>query len=205
MENVTLCTTMWETVPLEKAEAREAELMVKFWAPMLKSKATIARHDHTTASARQVLQRFTSLQHVDLQLQLELAGGKTLSQTQTGQELNQKLLEFQEAAREELRRMKEDMQKAAAEKDEIMQQTIAEERRELQQMLRQARLDVEVLDRNRTVDEARWLQILEAEHKKWKEVLDNRDESHKSILAGMQDGWKNTIAELSNRGGCVVM
>ena len=81
MRNVTLCTTMWERLSLEEAEAREGELEGDFWDMMLESGAAMARHDNTPQSARHVIQRFLNLKEIDLDMQLELSKGASLADT----------------------------------------------------------------------------------------------------------------------------
>jgi len=196
MKNVTLCTTMWDKIPPEEGERREQELCDKFWATMLKSGATVARHNHTKASAKRVLQRFLTLKGVNLQLADELAEGKTLAETKTGRQINKELIEWQEKAKKEMDQVKADMQQAIKDKDEDMKKMIADEQKKLEERMRQSRADAEALSKERELDQERWRNTFMEEQKRWRDVMAEQNKQH-------QEAMKEIASQ--DRGGCLIM
>lgn len=171
MSNVTICSTMWDKVSPEEGERREQDLCDRFWGPMLRSGATLARHNHTKASAIRVIQRFFDLQRVDLLLQEELAAGKTLLDTSTGREINKELLAWQEKAKKELDQAKADMKEAIRNKDVVMQRMVADEQAKLEEQMQQSTLDAQNLARERQLDGQRWMDTFMQEQGRWRDLM----------------------------------
>ncbi|KAL6302091.1 P-loop containing nucleoside triphosphate hydrolase protein [Sparassis latifolia] len=85
MQNVTIVTTMWNSVREEVGTSREAELRNKFWRTMLEHGAETARYQNTFNSAWEVLDRFTRNEPSVLQLQMEMVdSNQLLRDTQAG-------------------------------------------------------------------------------------------------------------------------
>ncbi|KAG8952390.1 hypothetical protein FRC03_012165 [Tulasnella sp. 419] len=55
MKNVIICTTMWDIVESDIAEARETELLGRFWSTMTTQGARSARHRGTRESALNII------------------------------------------------------------------------------------------------------------------------------------------------------
>lgn len=91
LQNVMLVTTMWEDVH-DKAIgiAHEEELKAKYWNSMLNVGSRILRFEYTRQSAWTIIDQFTGIRRVPLQLQVELVDeGKSLAQTAAGSALYQ--------------------------------------------------------------------------------------------------------------------
>ncbi|KAH8194395.1 hypothetical protein TruAng_011438 [Truncatella angustata] len=97
LPGVVLATTMWDVEEVNRRsnyEAREQELKAEeaFWGIMLRKGSKVLRQDKGETSALRILrhilyahsQRPTA---INLQIQEEMAAGKSLSQTSAGQEL----------------------------------------------------------------------------------------------------------------------
>lgn len=89
LQNVMLVTTMWEDIQ-DKAIgiAHEEELKTKYWNSMLNVGSRILRFEYTRQSAWTIVDQFTGIRGIPLQLQVELVDeGKSLSQTAAGSAL----------------------------------------------------------------------------------------------------------------------
>ncbi|KZW01537.1 hypothetical protein EXIGLDRAFT_830011 [Exidia glandulosa HHB12029] len=62
--NVLLCTTMWDRVSSspERGEKKEAELLARFWRPMVERGSTVRRHDNTTERAVDIVNSLIEIQ-----------------------------------------------------------------------------------------------------------------------------------------------
>jgi len=187
MRNVTLCTTMWDKVPLEEAEAREGQLKGDFWNMMLESGAAMARHDNTPQSARDVIQRFLNLKEIDLDLQLELSKGASLADTTAGREINKEVLQAQAKAQSDLLAAKLELEAAVREKDEFAQKIIKEQQQALEKQLKQAKEDAEGLARSRAQELDRLQKMFESEQEKWSAAMEKQRVEHEASIKRVRD------------------
>ncbi|TFY60633.1 hypothetical protein EVJ58_g5030 [Rhodofomes roseus] len=93
MENVTIATTMWETVDLPTGEDRLGQLQGEYFKPACDRGARIARHNNTPESAVSILSALLRLPSSALRIQEELHEGKTIPHTDAGYELDRQLQE----------------------------------------------------------------------------------------------------------------
>jgi hypothetical protein len=102
---------MWGEVEQKKGEAREVELINKFFHPALAKGASIFRHDNTRESIDRILRHIVENHPLPLQLQTELIDeGKTLLETVTGAELNRELIEATQKQEAEIQKLQEEME-----------------------------------------------------------------------------------------------
>ncbi|KAH9829193.1 P-loop containing nucleoside triphosphate hydrolase protein [Rhodofomes roseus] len=91
MKNVTIVTTMWDTVAPQTGEDRLRELQENYFKPACDGGACIARHHNTPESAVRILSALLRLPSKALRIQDELHEGKTIPQTDAGYEFDQQL------------------------------------------------------------------------------------------------------------------
>jgi hypothetical protein len=144
---VVLATTMWsQIVSAEDGNRREQELIDKqeFWGEMIKQGSTVMRQDQDEVSAIKIIQYILGKRRrMVLDIQEEMAQGKTLDETSAGRELEAELERMRKQHEAELRELREDMIEAQRQNDVRSQQEIAEIRAELQKKIEQDREDRE--------------------------------------------------------------
>ena len=128
LRNVVIVTNMWGEVDPQVGQAREAELMREdlFFKPVLDKGAQIARNENTATSAQDIIRLVLDNHPLPLRIQEELVNEhKDISETGAGEELNREFKAQIKKHMEEMRVLKEEMQRAMRDKDE-------ETRRELE-------------------------------------------------------------------------
>ena len=111
LQNVTLLSTMWDLTPLADAQRREKELLEdrNFWGRLKADGASVDRYDNTLEEAVRVVGALLQRKPVELQIQSELAKGKTLLDTKAGREVEKDLSEEQKKAYEERSQVNQDL------------------------------------------------------------------------------------------------
>jgi DNA repair exonuclease SbcCD ATPase subunit len=135
LKNVIIVTNMWGKVSLEEGEARLAELASQdmFFKPVLDKGGQLVRHDNTLASAQAILQCVIRNHPLALRIQEELVDEhKDLSHTAAGEELNRELILQARRHANELRDIRDEMQKAIQDRDEETRKELEEESMKLQ-------------------------------------------------------------------------
>lgn len=143
---VVLATTMWSQVTPEEGERRENELISKpeFWGEMIKQGSTVKRQDRAEVSAIEIIQYILSKRRrMVLDIQEEMASGKTLDETSAGRELEAELERMRKQHESEMRELREDMLEAQRQNDRRSQEEIAAIRADLQKKMDQDREDRE--------------------------------------------------------------
>ena len=143
---VVLATTMWSQVTPEEGERRENELISKpeFWGEMIKQGSTVMRQDRAEVSAIQIIQYILSKRRrMVLDIQEEMASGKTLDETSAGRELEAELERMRKKHEAEMKELREDMLEAQRLNDKRSQEEIAAIRADLQKKMDQDREDRE--------------------------------------------------------------
>ena len=143
---VVLATTMWSHVTPEDGERRESELITKqdFWGEMIKQGSTVMRQDQDEVSAIKIIQYILGKRRrMVLDIQEEMASGKTLDETSAGRELEAELERMRKQHEAEMRELREDMIEAQKQNDRRSQEEIAAIRAELQKKMDQDREDRE--------------------------------------------------------------
>jgi hypothetical protein len=143
---VVLATTMWSQVTPEDGERRENELISKhdFWEEMIKQGSTVMRQDQDEVSAIKIIQYILSKRRrMVLDIQEEMASGKTLDETSAGRELEAELERMRRQHEAEMRELREDMIEAQRQNDRRSQEEIAAIRAELQKKMNQEKEDRE--------------------------------------------------------------
>jgi hypothetical protein len=135
LSSVVLATTMWNTVSPEEGARREHELVSnkEFWAEMVKYGSKVFRHDDGEASAIKIIQYILSQRRrMVLDIQEEMASGKTLDETAAGREVEAELMKMKLKHDKEMQELREEMREAKEANDERAQQEIAAVRAELE-------------------------------------------------------------------------
>lgn len=115
---VVLATTMWDALPLEKAEAREAELKGKreFWGELVEGGCRVMRQDGGRASAEGIVSCLVERgREVALRVQEEMAEGVPLHETGAGSVLEAGLRREIKGYEEEVERLREVLRRVEAE------------------------------------------------------------------------------------------
>ena len=122
LRNVVIVTNMWgELVDPQAGEAREAELIREddFYKPVLDKGARVARHENTLPSAKRIIRLILDNDPLPLQIQMELVEeGKDFSETSAGDALTRELNARIKKYEEEVRTLREEMERAIKGKEE---------------------------------------------------------------------------------------
>ncbi|KJZ70206.1 hypothetical protein HIM_10392 [Hirsutella minnesotensis 3608] len=143
---VVLATTMWNQVSPEDGAKREHELSTRaeFWAGMVSKGSEVMRQDNGTISAQQILQYILSQRRrINLDIQREMASGKTLDETAAGREVQADMEAIKRKYEEEMADLREEMEEARRAHDVRAQEEIAAMRAEMEEKLRKDREDRE--------------------------------------------------------------
>jgi septin family protein len=127
-KNVLMVTNMWGEAN-EDALAREQELRDKdiFFKPILDNGALLLRHMNDQESAHKIIQNLTSIDPVVLRIQAELAAMNDITQTSAYAQLNRELMEQAEKNRQELEKLRVELEEAAQAQDEETRMELQEE------------------------------------------------------------------------------
>ncbi|GAB1319130.1 GTP-binding protein A [Madurella fahalii] len=116
--SVVLATTMWDTLPADKAEEREAELKTKgeYWGELVKHGCAVLRQDDGAASATRIIRHILDQRRpVTLQIQEEIAEGMDLHETAAGKVLKEELERQQEMYEAKMALLEGQLKKIATE------------------------------------------------------------------------------------------
>ena len=156
LKNVVLVTNMWGEVSPEAGEDREKQLSNKFFKPALDNGAQLARHQNTSQSAHDIIQRIMGNHPVVLQIQRELVDEqKDIVRTAAGGAVNRELKEQMRRHQDELEGIQKDIEQALKEKDEQTRQELEEDRRRLQEQVDKVRQDSESMALNYAAERRR--------------------------------------------------
>ncbi|KAK1750449.1 P-loop containing nucleoside triphosphate hydrolase protein [Echria macrotheca] len=141
---VVIATTHWDAVSPEVGERRERELKenTRFWKELIAGGSQIWRQDNGIASASKMLEYIMSKQkRVTLKIQVEMANGATLGDTEAGREVNSDLKKLEEKHKRDLEALRADMEKALKERDDESRLLLEEVRAELTAEMRKVESD----------------------------------------------------------------
>lgn len=127
-KNVLMVTNMWSDIN-EDALAREQELREKdiFFKPILENGALLLRHMNDQESAHKIIHNLTGTEPVVLRIQSELAAVNDITQTSAYAQLNRELMEQAERNRQELQKLRVELEEAAQAQDEETRMELQEE------------------------------------------------------------------------------
>lgn len=117
LASVVLVTTMWDTLPADKAEEREEELKTKteYWGDLVRHGCTVLRQDDGAASAQRIIRHILDQRRpVTLQIQEEIAEGMDLHETGAGKVLKEELEKQQEMYEAKMALLEGQLKKIAA-------------------------------------------------------------------------------------------
>ncbi|KIK41731.1 hypothetical protein CY34DRAFT_189298 [Suillus luteus UH-Slu-Lm8-n1] len=127
-KNVLMVTNMWGDIN-EDVLAREQELREKdiFFKPILDNGALLLRHMNDLESAHNIIHKLTGADPVALRIQSELAAVNDITQTSAYAQLNRELMEQAERNRQELQKLRVELEEAAQAQDEETRMELQEE------------------------------------------------------------------------------
>ncbi|KAK1835660.1 P-loop containing nucleoside triphosphate hydrolase protein [Podospora conica] len=182
LASVVLATTMWDSLPTDKAEAREAELKGKkeFWGGLVESGCAVMRQDEGAKSAERIVRHvLEQRREVTLQIQEEIAEGVPLHETGAGAVLEAELREQRRVYEGEVERLREVLRGVEAEVEGLRGEQERKER-----------------ERGREMEGLRGeLKALREELAATREKQERTDKEYKDFTTG-RGGW---------RARCVVM
>ena len=127
LRNVIIVTNRWGEVDSQVGEAREAELIREndFFKPVLDKGAQMARHLNTVPSAERIIRLILKNDPLPLQIQTELVKeGRNISTTSAGEELTRELNARIKKYEEEVRTLREEMERAIKDKEEEIREEL---------------------------------------------------------------------------------
>lgn len=172
---VVLATTMWNKSNRLKDEQREKELLERpdFWADMVNQGSQVFRHDNGKKSAAAIMEYIIGKQHrVTLDIQKEMASGKTLDETGAGLEVQTDMTALTKKHEQEMSTLRQELQEAKDMHDSSAVEEINQLRAELADKIRSD----EEARKSMQVD----METLRAERET--ELKRQRDEAHKREL-----------------------
>ena len=226
LKNVVFVTNMWGTVPLDVGEAREMELIHRFFKPALDKGAQMTRHQGTEQSAHDIVRMIMKNRPVVLQIQRELVDErKDIINTAAGEAVNEELNRQSRRHEDELKAAKDQMMQALKEKDEQVRQEMEEETRRLQEQIEKIKRESEGMASSYSEEKERMkgkLKEMQQEAKKERERVEAeysqliadldrrlREVAHisKDELAEMEQKIRKLQGQLDSvdSGCCVVM
>jgi hypothetical protein len=117
LRNVVLASTMWDLVPQQVGEEREAELASKpeFWGNMLAHGSRIERHNRSRESALAIIRSLIDNQPIVLEIQDELVNqGLNLDDTGCGRTLRREFAAQKAELEKKLEKLEKDHEMSAS-------------------------------------------------------------------------------------------
>lgn len=185
---VVIATTHWDAVTPAVGERRERELQenTRFWKELIRGGSQVWRQDDGITSATAIINHILSKQKkVTLKIQVEMAGGAALGDTEAGREVNSELKKLEEKHKRDLEVLRADMAKALREKDEESRVLLEEVRADLTAEMRRVEEDKTKLQMD-----MHQLRLQRAE-----EIAREREEAHKRELEHQKahEGWRQRV------------
>jgi hypothetical protein len=177
---------MWTMVTPEEGERREKELMTnkEFWGEMVTQGSVVMRQDQGEASAIKIIQHILGQRRrMVLDIQEEMANGKSLDETGAGRELEAELERLKRQHDDEMRELREEMREAQQAGDKLAQAEIAAIRADLQK-----KMDQEKEDRERMR-----VTMEELQKERDEELRQERQRNHERELAHQKDIADNNM------------
>ncbi|KAM0452516.1 hypothetical protein ACHAPV_009551 [Trichoderma viride] len=233
---VVLGTTMWNKSNLLLDENREKELLDRpdFWADMVNQGSQVFRHDNGEESATTIMEYILGKRHrVTLDIQKEMASGKTLDETGAGREVQTDMMALTKKHEQELNTLRQELQEAKDTQDSSAIAEINHLRTELAAKIRsdeEARksmqVDMETLraereqELQRQRDEAHrreldhqkeiantQMQLMAAKHESEAEARKLQHKIHMARMAAeaAKRDRERAERERDSQGGCIVM
>ena len=141
LKNVVLVTNMWSEVTPEGGKERENQLSNRFFKPALDLGAQMVRHHRTVESAHDIVRKIMKNHPIALRIQEELKDGKSITETEAGEAVNEELNNQIRKHQAELKGLREEMTQALKEKDEEMRQELEREKAVLEEQIEKIRKD----------------------------------------------------------------
>lgn len=134
MSCVVLATTMWKNVDESTGWDRQERISKDYWNNMVEAGSVVVKHDDTRQSALRIVDQIMSRKkQVSLKIQQQLVTeGKTVEQTNAGQELKSKVNEELAMVERRLQRTRTDLEKALAEQDNEAADDILEQQKKFE-------------------------------------------------------------------------
>ncbi|KAK0651102.1 P-loop containing nucleoside triphosphate hydrolase protein [Cercophora newfieldiana] len=199
---VVIATTYWDAVSPATGERREQELKenTRFWKELIRGGSQVWRQDSGATSAARIIEHIMSKQkRVTLQIQVEMANGAALGDTEAGSEVNSDLKKLEKRYKQDLQTLQADMATALKEKDDETRILLEETKEELTAEMKKVeadkeklQLDMSELRRQRAEDIAREREEAHRQHvEHQKHMEEQMAKSHEQELAhqkAMADG-----------------
>ncbi|KAK4455332.1 hypothetical protein QBC34DRAFT_432676 [Podospora aff. communis PSN243] len=175
-------------------ERRERELRenTRFWKELVLGGSQVCRQDNGITSATAIINHILSKQKkVTLKIQVEMASGASLGDTEAGREVNSELRKLEEKHKKDLETLRQDMAKALQEKDEESRILLEEMRSELTAEMKKVEEDKNKLQ----------LDMHELRRQRAEEIAKEREEAHKRELEHQKahEGWRQRVEEEMTR------
>ncbi|QYT06119.1 hypothetical protein H0G86_012985 [Trichoderma simmonsii] len=172
---VVLATTMWGFVSREEGERRERDLSTKpeYWAGMVNRGSKVLRLDKGAISALAVMEHiFAQRRRITLDIQQEMASGKTLDETSAGQEVQADLAALRKKHKRDLAILRKEMEQEFNKRDARAREDFNQVRADLEKKIQLAAQDGERL----RVD------MKQLQTQRNEELQRLRDEAHKKEM-----------------------
>lgn len=196
---VVLATTMWGLVSREEGERREHDLSTKpeYWAGMVSRGSRVLRLDKGVFSAMAVIEHILAQRRrITLDIQQEMASGKTLDETSAGQEMQADLIALQRKDKPDMAMLREKMETELYKHDLRAKEELTQLRAELEKTIRLAARDCERLRFDIELNE-KLQQLRDEAHKKemeaQKELMEIRNQLD---LARQQNEFEARLMEM---------
>ncbi|CAK4034540.1 P-loop containing nucleoside triphosphate hydrolase [Lecanosticta acicola] len=202
LPSIVLATTMWDIVPIEDGERREAQLRSTkgFWGEMEKGGSRVMRHKRTEESAMAILDAIISHKHPQmLKIQREMVHERrSLDHTSAGLKVHEDLIEAGWKHETELAALQEDMNKADEESQQVIATLMDEQQQEMaenEKARERLKTDIESL-------EADLVREMETWHAKLKEQISQclRKEATMRALQQRWEEWdRQSVVDLEQK------
>ncbi|KAM6479274.1 P-loop containing nucleoside triphosphate hydrolase protein [Trichoderma sp. SZMC 28011] len=183
---VVLATTMWGLVSPEEGERREHDLSTKpeYWAGMVSRGSKVLRLDKGTISALAVMEHiFAQRRRITLDIQQEMASGKTLDETSAGQEVQADLAALRKKHKKDLKKLRKEMEQEFNKRDARARDEFNQVRADLEKKIQLAAQDGERL----RVD------MKQLQTQRNEELQRLRDEAHKKEMEAQKQLMETRI------------
>ncbi|PSN75146.1 hypothetical protein BS50DRAFT_480247, partial [Corynespora cassiicola Philippines] len=189
---VVLATTMWSKTEDIVGNDRQSKLSDSHWKSMVEQGSLVTRHDDTQDSALKIIDHIIAQKsRITLSIQEQLVTeGKSVEDTDAGQELKSKVIEEQKKTNQRLQRTAEDLQEALREHDG----RTAEELRE-----RQKKYEAEIEAKNAELENMRIKheELMAQKKAEWQKADEEREarrlaseKKFAELLAGINEAHK---------------
>ena len=197
LKNVALVTNMWGKVTQELGEARERELVDKYFKAALDKGAQLVRHYDTTQSSHDIIRHIMKNDPTAFQIQRELVDeGKNINNTAAGVAVSEEIDRLIRYYKTEVKALGEELRQALKSRDEETRIELEKAANGLKEQIKEMRRESEIMAAKYNEEKQRMEEVMKQMRMRMQEQArqeKGRAEAEaKKLIEGLTNVWNGS-------------